>query len=88
MAIDLYIWLAYRLHALKEPMPVSWSALHGQFGANYERARNLKPVFLEALKLALAVYPEAKVEPDEDRGILLYPSRPPVVEVHRRLGQN
>jgi hypothetical protein len=88
MAIDLYIWLAYRLHALKEPIPVSWAAIHGQFGANYERARNLKPVFLDALKLATAVYPEARVADDEDKGIVLHPSKPPVVEQHRRLGQD
>ena len=33
LAIDVYIWLAYRLHALTKPAPVSWTAVHGQFGA-------------------------------------------------------
>jgi hypothetical protein len=32
------------------------------------------------LKLALSVYPEARVEIDEKRGLTLYPSRPPVPE--------
>jgi Plasmid encoded RepA protein len=88
MAIDLYIWLAYRLHALNKPTPVSWISVYGQFGSGYDRLRNLKPRFLEALKIALAVYPEAQVEMNEEAGLLLIPSPPPVVERHRRLGHN
>jgi hypothetical protein len=37
LAIDVYIWLAYRLHSLIKPMPVSWQALHTQFGAGFAR---------------------------------------------------
>jgi hypothetical protein len=33
----------------------------GQFGAGFGRITNFKPRFLENLKLALAVYPDAKV---------------------------
>lgn len=32
MAIDLYVWLAYRLHVLREPVEIGWSALRRQFG--------------------------------------------------------
>jgi hypothetical protein len=39
MAIDLYVWLAYRLHALSGPVPVSWQALRRQFGAGYSELR-------------------------------------------------
>jgi hypothetical protein len=35
MAIDVYIWLAYRLHALNGPIPVTWQAVFGQFGAGW-----------------------------------------------------
>ena len=31
LSLDLYVWLAYRLHALKEDTAVSWSALQMQF---------------------------------------------------------
>jgi hypothetical protein len=31
-SLDLYIWLAYRLHVLCGPLAVTWPALHGQFG--------------------------------------------------------
>jgi len=36
MALDLYAWLAFRLHALKAPTPVSWTALKGQFGSGFK----------------------------------------------------
>lgn len=86
LAIDLYIWLAYRLHSLAKPVPVSWAAIHGQFGAGFHLVRQIKPTFLEALSLALAVYPEARVDSDK-AGIVLHPSPPaiPKNEV-RRLG--
>jgi len=87
MAIDVYIWLAYRLHALSKATPISWTAVYCQFGAGYrqDRLRDLKPVFTDALKLALAVYPEAQVEVDEGIGLVLLPSPPPMAERHRRI---
>jgi hypothetical protein len=87
MTIDLYVWLAYRLHALSKPTPLSWAAIATQFGAGFQRQRDLKPRFIEALKLALAVYPEAKVEIDDRTGMILYPSSPAVPKTEaRRLG--
>lgn len=77
MALDLYAWLAYRLHVLKVPTAVSWTALKGQFGAGFESMRHFRPTFLDNLKLALAVYRGARVELTE-RGIDLHPSKPPV----------
>ncbi|MFM2044178.1 MAG: hypothetical protein RLY86_2754 [Pseudomonadota bacterium] len=77
MALDVYVWLAYRLHHLKRPTPIRWSALHKQFGIGYGRERDFKRRFIEPLKLALAAYPEAHVEV-EDTGLLLYPSAPPL----------
>lgn len=78
MALDIYAWLAYRLHALKAPTPVSWRALRPQFGMGFGRMDNFRARYLDNLKLALAVYPAAKVEVDE-AGLVLHPSRPPVV---------
>jgi hypothetical protein len=77
MALDLYCWLAYRLHALTAPRPITWKALMGQFGTAYKEQFHFKPRFLENLHLALAVYRDAKVDVDE-RGIVLRPSRPPI----------
>lgn len=77
LALDVYIWLAYRLHALSRSTPVTWIALHGQFGAGFKAVRQLKPTFRDALALALAVYPEARVDLDQ-AGVVLHPSPPAV----------
>ena len=86
MAIDVYIWLAYRLHSLSKTTPVSWPAVHAQFGAGFKAIRQMKPVFVDALSLATAVYPEARVDVEAD-GLALHPSAPAVPKAEaRRLG--
>jgi hypothetical protein len=77
MALDIYCWLAYRLHVLSGERDVSWKALHAQFGGGVSRLDHFRTVFTENLNLALAVYPDAKVEV-EARGLTLQPSRPPI----------
>lgn len=79
MAIDLYIWLAYRLHDIKGPVRVPWPAMYRQFGVGFNLIRQFRAHSREALALALAGYPEAKVEID-DQAVTLYPSPPPVPE--------
>ncbi len=78
IAIDIYVWLAYRLHSLSQPTPLSWRALKTQFGTGFAQMNNFKTKFLPNLRLAMSVYPDAHVEEDQGRGLLLYPSRPPV----------
>jgi hypothetical protein len=86
MAMDIYIWLSYRLHALSKVTPVSWPAIYSQFGTGFARTRAAKPAFIEALQIALAVYPEAKVDVEDD-GIVMHPSPPAVPKTEaRRLG--
>jgi hypothetical protein len=80
MVIDVYIWLAYRLHALKQPVEVGWPALHAQFGAGYKRVRDFRSQFNESLELALAAYPDARVS-SGDRGFVLHPSKPSITKV-------
>jgi len=84
MAFDVYVWLAYRLHSLTRSTPVTWTALHGQFGAGFKAVRQLKPTFRDALTLALAVYPEARVDLDHE-GAILHPSPPAVLRTEARL---
>jgi hypothetical protein len=76
MAIDLYIWLAYRLHAPRGPVEVSWQTLRRQFGESYGELWFFRCGALSPLKLVQAVYPEAKVNVDERTGHILYPSPP------------
>jgi hypothetical protein len=79
MAIDLYIWLAYRLHHLTRPTRVPWPALYRQFGAGFALQRQFKAHAREALALALSAYPEAKVQVEEE-AITLMPSPAPIPE--------
>lgn len=83
-SIDIYIWLAYRLHSLSRPTTITWPAVFEQFGAGYSRLRDFRKRFIEALQLALAVYPDAQVDVNE-QGLMLYPSPPPIPE--RKLAQ-
>jgi hypothetical protein len=79
IVIDVYIWLAYRLHSLTRDVEVSWPALHAQFGSGYGAIRFFRRHFLECLALAMAAYPEARVGLGE-RGVILRPSRPPIAK--------
>lgn len=86
LAFDLYVWLAYRLHSLSRSAPVTWAALYAQFGAGFSDIRNFRPEIRNALQIALAVYPEARVDV-ERRGVVLHPSPPAVPKQDaRRLG--
>ncbi len=79
MAIDLYVWLAYRLHHLTRPTRVPWPAIYRQFGAGFALPRQFKAHARDALALALAAYPEAKVRVD-DEALTLLPSPAPIPE--------
>ena len=80
MSLDIYIWLAYRLHALSKQQKITWSALHGQFGGGYKLVRQFKVYFIQALQAALAAYPDAHIDLEED-GLILQPSPPPIARL-------
>jgi replication initiator protein len=80
LVIDIYIWLAYRLHALKKDVEVGWPSLHAQFGAEVGRIRGFRKYFIECLALAVAAYPEARVDVGS-RGLIMRPSRPSITKV-------
>ena len=80
MSLDIYVWLAWRCHQLGKPTPISWMALHNQFGTGYKAVRQFKPRFVEALAAAAAAYPEARIEIEEP-GIILNPTRPPIARL-------
>lgn len=82
MALDLYLWLAYRLHSLQRPTVVSWPALHSQFGAATRLLKHFKPNFLREIEAALAAYPDARLDL-LDNGVRLYPSRSPTGSILR-----
>src|SRR5271165_1598743 len=70
LVIDIYLWLAYRLHALRRDVEISWPSLHAQFGAEVTRLRFFREYFKPSLAIACAAYPEARIDVSE-RGIVL-----------------
>lgn len=78
LALDVYVWLSYRLFSLKGPVKVPWPALHQQFGQSYKSRAQFKERFWRPLRLALACYEDANVDVDPDVGLILHPSRPPI----------
>src|SRR5689334_7058003 len=80
-ALDVYVWLCYRLHVLQEPTQISWARLKEQFGLQYAKTYQFRPKFRDTLALALAVYPDARIK-ETKVGITLYPSAPAVAKRH------
>jgi hypothetical protein len=76
LALDIYTWLAQRLHRVPmgKPARVSWAALYDQFGQGYDPARvdNFRRVFRVALKEVLTVYRGARIEDEEPSAPRLY----------------
>ena len=77
MALDIYSFLARRLHSLQKPVKVTWHQFHAQFGQEYKDWRSFKKEFLINFRAATTVYLDAKVE-TVTGGLLLKPSLPPV----------
>lgn len=86
MALDIYAWLAQRLHRIapgKEAL-IPWTSHNGtslmdQFGFGYASLRKFRQVFRVTLKQVLAVYPDAKLHLDE-AGMKARNSPPPVLK--------
>lgn len=77
LALDIYIWLTYRMSYLSRRTIIPWVALAGQFGSGYSLSeqglRDFKRAFLRELKHVLVIYPAARVS-NGKTGLVLYPS--------------
>ena len=81
MALDIYAWLAQRLHRVNPARPsfIQWPALKQQFGPDYGLMKNFKPKFRTALMQVLTRYKAARIELD-GLGMTLHNSPPPVTK--------
>jgi hypothetical protein len=79
MALDVYAWLAERLHRVTPAKPalIPWTELQGQFGDGYKRLDNFKARFSLVLKQVHQQYERAHIELNS-RGLLLHHSAPPI----------
>ena len=89
MALDIYIWLTYRMSYMSKRTEIPWKALELQFGSEYKETRVFKHRFLQHLKAVQSVYTEAKVV-EGSYGLILSPSKPHVPRsvVKRWIPQN
>jgi hypothetical protein len=81
MALDIYSWLAQRLHRINPNRPafIQWPALKQQFGHGYARMDNFKGPFRKALRQVQCRYKAARFEIDAF-GMRLLNSPPPVAK--------
>ena len=79
MGLDIYAWLAQRLHRIAPDKPafITWVALKEQFGQDYARVRKFREVFTYTAHLVWTQYQGARFECD-DQGMTLYNSPPPI----------
>jgi len=66
MAMDMYIWLTYKMSIIIEPVTISWSSLKEQIGTGYASDKKGLNRFQEAFKKHLitvqVIYPSVNVE--------------------------
>jgi len=79
MGLDIYAWLAQRLHRIDpfKPQPITWAALKSQFGWHYGQMPKFKQVFRKTLAEVQTQYRAARIDLD-DEGITLRNSPPPI----------
>ncbi|WP_327146911.1 replication protein RepA [Nocardia sp. NBC_01327] len=84
MAMDIYIWLTYRMFRLEDPYLISWPLLMLQFGSNLADTKQgrfqFKRDFNKHLEAVRVFYPELRVKVDLKAGLTLYPSDPHVLK--------
>lgn len=85
LALDVYAWLAHRLHRLDRPAQVYWANLREQFGHEFSDPKGFKSTFKKSLLNVLNVYPHAKIELVTG-GLRLSPSLPPVPKIRAVVG--
>lgn len=77
LALDVYGWLANRLHRVERPVRLPWASLKEQFGQEISDPRTFKRNMLGALRHVLTVYPAARVD-QVNGGLMLFRSPTPV----------
>ena len=76
LAFDLYAWLTGRHYSITRPTPVSFKALHEQFGAEYAEVRDFKKKLKKAFTLIGSLYKHNSIL--TDHGIELRRSKPDI----------
>ena len=83
LGLDFYLWLVYRIFALRAPLRLSWPMLYRQFGTEPDKAgdnrtvQNFRADSLRELKKIKLAWPDLHYA--TAKGVLiLYPSKPAI----------
>lgn len=83
LALDIYVWLTYRMYSLEATQTIPWGSLVKQFGSAYaetpEGTRNFRKAFRTHLGRILKLY-RARVEANES-ALVLKPSATSIPKV-------
>jgi hypothetical protein len=77
LAIDVYMWLAYRLYRVEKSIFFSWEKILQHFAPEYKDKKDFRKKFITALSHVRQVYPAAQVDVIRG-GIVLHQSPPPI----------
>ena len=78
MALDIYMWLSWRVFSLKRSCVIPWEELQKQFGATYKKRWHFERAFSLHLIRIKGVYPQVLAHSIKGRGLVLYPCQPHV----------
>lgn len=73
MALDIYSWMTLRAYSTRKRTVIPWASLQAQFGSDCSTIYKFKQLFLRALHLVSAAYPQARFEADNPAGFILLP---------------
>ncbi|MFN3664530.1 MAG: replication protein RepA [Sediminibacterium sp.] len=81
-AIDLYCFLAHRLHRIQKGKPIflTWKTVKDQFGREYSRLADFRANFIKVISLVKSLYTDARIELKGNKGIVLHNSPTPIVK--------
>src|SRR5277367_2508192 len=67
LALDVYVWLAQRLHRVPpgKPQFIAWATAYEQFGQGFARLRDFRRSFLQTLHHVQSAYPSARLAADD-----------------------
>lgn len=75
MALDLYMWLSYRMFTLNKPQQIRWETLALQFGSQYKTMKGFRENVRKHLRKIQAIWQDLKLNLDDEDTLTLLPSR-------------
>ena len=83
LALDLYAWATSKVYGMKSKTPISWKAMHAQFGEGYQSQKRFREKALQHLRVINVLYPEFKFTLERGR-LIIWPSNPSVLPLPKR----